>query len=850
MPIRQHNRPRNLKQSGWHQIATVLLFSLLIVGCGRDSDSKAKQQNQGTVESTSLTSSTGSSSQEASSLSGSSGKTQPAVADSPFTNRKLVDLNGQTLTEHDLHGFVSLVLEVTTQAEAEQLLNEFQALAGDVWKSEKANYSQVVLLVPTEIDAGDLTIKQDANLAVWNFSSRNDSSPSNAKLFVVDPLGVVQAFLDVDENLPRREIDEAIALIWRQQVPFLPEVFESAWMQNRQASQLETASSVPVVHDFKFTDVRRESGIQFLHQIVDDAAIDYKGVHYDHGSGVSIADVDADGFMDIYFVNQQGPSALYRNLGNGTFEDITASAGVAIGDRITVAASFADIDNDSDSDLYVTSVRGGNLLFLNDGSGRFQEVSADYHVDYQGHSSASVFFDYDRDGFLDLLVCNVGQYTTDTKGRGGYFVGFKDAFSGHLKPERAEVSRLYRNLGGQDFEDVTADMGLEDPSWTGDAAFLDVNNDGWLDLYLLDMQGNDEYFENQAGKSFVRKSRDAFPMTPWGAMGVSVRDFDNDLDLDLFITDMHSDMSNDILADVRSEASMSTFFTEEKRKARMQLPESLLKSEGASLYGNALFLNDGPSKYVERSEVANAENYWPWGLSSADFNADGFEDVFITASMNYPFRYGINSLLLNDGTKFHDAEFITGVEPRAGNRTAQPWIQFDTASAEGTLLEKAADGQTGIITVWGSRGSRASVVFDLDQDGDLDIITGEFNDRPLVLKSNLTDQHDVHWVTIELEGDAPQKWNSAQPPTDDSGQSRVNRNAIGARLIVQSGDQKWLKYHDGKTGYLAQGIPRIYCGLGTATAVDSVTVEWPDGTTSIHEGPWETGTHIAIRQTR
>ena len=122
-------------------------------------------------------------------------------------------------------------------------------------------------------------------------------------------------------------------------------------------------------------------------------------------------------------------------------------------------------------------------------------------------------------------------------------MAYEDAFAGHLKPERAERSILYRNEGGNRFVDVSKRAGLVDVAWTGDASAVDVNDDGWLDLYLVNMQGDDQYYENVGGTSFVRKSRQVFPRTSWGSMGIKVFDFNNDGRLDIFVTDMHSDMS-------------------------------------------------------------------------------------------------------------------------------------------------------------------------------------------------------------------------------------------------------------------------------------------------------------------
>ena len=160
----------------------------------------------------------------------------------------------------------------------------------------------------------------------------------------------------------------------------------------------------------------KESGITFVQHIVDDAGIDYKAVHYDHGNGIAVADVDGDGLYDIYFVNQVGGNQLWKNLGGGKFKNITATAGVGLPGRIGVTASFADTDNDGDQDLFVTTVMGGNALFENDGHGKFTDITKASGLDLVAHSSGAVFFDYNNDGLLDLLVCNVGNYTRHEKG--------------------------------------------------------------------------------------------------------------------------------------------------------------------------------------------------------------------------------------------------------------------------------------------------------------------------------------------------------------------------------------------------------------------------------------------------
>jgi hypothetical protein len=577
-------------------------------------------------------------------------------------------------------------------------------------------------------------------------------------------------------------------------------------LAERRQAQLDAASQFTVFHQFRFTDALPESGITFVHRIVEDAGRHYKAVHYDHGTGLAIADIDGDGLYDIYFVNQVGGNELWKNLGGGRFRNITADAGVGVPERISVAASFADIDNDGDEDLFVTTVRGGNLLFENDGDGRFKDITIDAGVDLVAHSSGAVFFDYDRVGLVDLLVCNVGRYTTDQKGPDGAFVGLADAFLGHLHPDRFEYPVLYKNLGHNRFKDITADVGLKPAGWAGDASVADLNDDGWPDLFVLNMQGQQHYFENQGGRRFVDKTPERFPKAPWGAMGIKFFDMDNDGRPDLLVTDMHSDMSE-----------MSPV-AREKLKARVHAPDEILGGKAETfVFGNALFHNLGQGRFEEISDRFGAENYWPWGPSVGDLNADGWDDVFIASSMNFPHRYGINSVLLNDaGATFLDAEFVLGVEPRRGGRTHTPWFDLDCFQ-EG-LGTDLCRGQSGTIRVMAPLGSRSSAIFDLDNDGDLDIVTNDFNSAPQVLVSDLAARHSIHWLAVVLAGRAS------------------NRDGLGATVRVSAGGRVYTKYQDGKSGYLSQSALPLYFGLGDAAAIEQIDVVWPSGARQVLTG--------------
>src|SRR5580700_11942553 len=282
-------------------------------------------------------------------------------------------------------------------------------------------------------------------------------------------------------------------------VRYPPEDMGADSLPARKKAQVEAAKQFKVFHDFQFTDRLRESGITFVHHAVDDVTKHMRMGHYDHGSAVAVADVDGDGLYDILFLNQVGGNELWKNLGGGKFKNITEEAGIALPGRVSVAAAFADIDNDGDQDLFVTTVRGGNALFENDGHGRFRDITAESGVGLVAHSSGAFFFDYDKDGLVDLLVCNDGKYTTDEKGPNGEYAGIPNAFSGHLYPNRYEYPVLYKNMGHNHFKDVTAEVGLKPHGWCGEGSFADLNCDGWPGIFFLNMQGHSHYYENQGG---------------------------------------------------------------------------------------------------------------------------------------------------------------------------------------------------------------------------------------------------------------------------------------------------------------------------------------------------------------
>jgi hypothetical protein len=186
--------------------------------------------------------------------------------------------------------------------------------------------------------------------------------------------------------------------------------------------------------------------------------------------------------------------------------------------------------------------------------------------------------------------------------------------------------------------------------------------------------------------------------------------------------------------------------------------------------------------------------------------------------MNYPYRYATNSLKLNDrGQRFVDAEFVLGVEPRRGDQLATPWFDLDMDGAD--RAHSAGAGLSGRVSIWGARGSRSSAIFDVDGDGDLDIVTNEFNAEPLVLLSNLTERRGARFLKVALQG------------------RQSNRSGLGAVVTVTAGGATHAQVYDGKSGYLSQSLMPLYFGLGEAERIERVEVVWPSGRRQVAQMP-------------
>jgi Flp pilus assembly protein TadD len=523
--------------------------------------------------------------------------------------------------------------------------------------------------------------------------------------------------------------------------------------------------------------------------------------------GVSIGDADGDGLDDLYIAQPAGlPNRLYRARGDATFEDMTDRAGVGVLDD-TAQSLFADIDNDGDQDLVLaTSVQP--LLFVNDGSGKFSPIANAFRFErpLQGVLTSIAMADYDRDGFLDLYLCVYSYFFGAGEDKAGTPAPYYDARNG-------PPGVLFRNDRQGHFVDATREVGLDagNDRYHFAAAWADYDGNGWPDLLVANDFGAKNLYRNlgtRDGKvTFQDVAKDAGVLDYGAGMSAAFFDYDNDGLLDIYTGNMWSDAGQRVTGSPSFMPDASPEVRElYRRHAR----------------GNALFRNRGDGRFEERTLQARVEmGRWAWSSDALDFDNDGWEDLYV-----------VNGMLTREGSSDEarrdlDGFFWRQVVARSplthvkstsyddGWRAInQLLIHGSIASHQRNVLFRN-DGKGGFDEVSGAAGldldqdGRSFATFDMDRDGDQDLVVMAARQAPQV-RIFLNNAGNVG-LAIGLTG------------------TKSNRDAIGARVTIETDQRRRTKIVQAGSGFLSQRSRELLFGLGPSGQVRKITVDWPSG---------------------
>jgi tetratricopeptide (TPR) repeat protein len=525
--------------------------------------------------------------------------------------------------------------------------------------------------------------------------------------------------------------------------------------------------------------------------------------------GVSVGDADGDGLDDLYVAQPSGlPNRLYRARGDGTFEDATEKAGLAVLDD-TAQSLFADVDNDGDQDL-ILGLSTGPALFRNDGTGRFASVPGAFRFQdrLRGSPMSMAMADYDRDGFLDLYLCVYAFYYGAGEDRAGTPMPYYDARNG-------PPSALFRNDGQGHFIETTQEAGLEDGNdrYHFAAAWGDYDGDGWPDLLVANDFGRKNLYRNRGrrdGKVTFEDVAVAAGVEDYGAgMSAAFFDYDNDGRLDIYTGNIWSDNGLRVTGG-------AAFMPEAPAEVR-----ALYRRHAR---GNSLFRNRGDGRFEDVSLAARAEmGRWAWSSDALDFDSDGWEDLYVVNGM----------LTRASGREDLDGFFWRQVVARSP-LTRVPGTPYDDAwRAINQLLVHQSiasgqrnvflrnDGRGGFDDVSGTVGldldqdGRSFAVLDYDRDGDPDIAVMAARSAPQLrlFRNDFKDRGAA--VAVRL-----------------SGRPR-NRDAVGARVTLETDQLRRTKTVQAGSGFLSQHAKELLFGLGASQRVIALTVEWPSGTKQV-----------------
>ncbi|MGB3468150.1 MAG: VCBS repeat-containing protein [Cyclobacteriaceae bacterium] len=544
-----------------------------------------------------------------------------------------------------------------------------------------------------------------------------------------------------------------------------------------------------------------ETGILFVNKLTETEQINYFTYPYLYmGGGVGVIDVNNDGLQDLYFTANMGSNKLYLNKGNLRFEDITEIAGVGGDDRWDTGVAIADLNGDGLQDIYV-SVSGKwssreNLLYINNGDLTFTESAKALGLADAGHSTQASFIDYDRDGDLDVYVANYPP----TPFKAPYFV-----YKQNLRNPKAETSdHLYRNDGGH-FTDVTIQTIGLNFGLSLSASVADFNNDGWPDIYVSnDFAAPDFLYINNQNGSFSEKIQATTNHTAFYGMGTDAADFNNDGLIDLFQADMSPEDN------FRSKANMASMDPEGfKDMVTSGLHYQYMENALNVNYG---ITSEGLPRFGDVSRMTGtALTDWSWSPLWVDLDNDGFKDLYVTNgsrrdinNKDYFSQFSNDHYLTRAGLK---KESLLEKSLNIPSRAIENYV-FNNL---GELNFRKANKQWNL----NSRGfSNGSAYADLDNDGDMDLVTNNIDEPASILLNNSTGNN---WLQIKPKG------------------TNFNRNAQGSRVIIETDEQIQLYEIYGSRGFQSASQTIAHFGLGNETLVDKVTVIWADGSETMLE---------------
>jgi hypothetical protein len=526
------------------------------------------------------------------------------------------------------------------------------------------------------------------------------------------------------------------------------------------------------------------------------------------GGGVSVGDFNNDGMTDIYFTGNMESNRLYLNKGNLEFEDVTEISNTGGDNRWMLGSTICDINNDGLVDIYV-SVSGlfdirDNLLFVNqglngDGIPVFNEEAEKYGINDQGLSTQSTFFDYDNDGDLDLYVANypITQFKSPPF--------FYRQMMRNVKMEDSD--HLYRNNGNGTFTDVTIESGLLSFGLSLSATISDLNQDGFKDIYISnDFTSPDYFFFNNGNGTFTDRTREVTRQTSFFGMGNDIADFNNDGLPDIMQIDMAPEDNK------RAKENMSSMDIEDF--------EDMIK-EGlhhqyrySTLFLNRGILKNGLSFFSNTAWIAGVTSMdWSWAALFADFDLDGWKDMYITNGS----RRDINNIdyfnNMDESGYFNKGLDKTEMLKQVKNMPFKPLVNYIFRN-NGDLTFNRYNEQWGISETSYSNGVAYA---DLDNDGDLELIVNNIDEKALIYKNNAVEKKSGNYLKVQFEGTAS------------------NMMGIGSIVNVWIDGKMQMAELTLSRGYESSVEPILYFGLGKDEMIDSLRVIWSDGKVQVLE---------------